>query len=54
MTTTVASQTQVMENGTTVVEFRCDKCEKLLAKSNEYGIIAAQIKCSRCKTINSI
>ena len=54
MTTTVASQTHVVENGKTIVEFRCDQCEKLLAKSNEYGIIAAQIKCSRCKTINSI
>lgn len=54
MTTIVASQTSVIEDGKTVIEFRCDQCEKLLAKSNEYGIIAAQIKCSRCKTINSI
>lgn len=53
-TTSTASQTHVVVGGKEVIEFRCDKCDKLLAKNNDCGIIAGQIKCSRCKTINSI
>jgi phage FluMu protein Com len=33
-------------------EFRCRKCNKLLAKSNKGGEIKGQIKCPRCGTIN--
>lgn len=34
--------------------YRCHECDKLLSKPNEHGIIAGNIKCGRCKTINSI
>ncbi len=33
-------------------QFRCSKCDKLLAKSNSNGKIEAEIKCIRCGTIN--
>lgn len=35
-------------------EFRCSQCDKLLSRKNENGIIAGEIKCPRCKTINII
>ena len=34
--------------------FRCAQCNKLLAKPNVKGKIAAQIKCPRCGTVNEI
>ncbi|MDH4220774.1 MAG: Com family DNA-binding transcriptional regulator [Candidatus Aminicenantes bacterium] len=34
--------------------FRCNSCNKLLAKENMEGKIAGQIKCPRCGTINEI
>ncbi len=33
---------------------RCAKCNKLLAKPNIKGKIAAQVKCPRCGTVNEI
>ncbi|MDH5767985.1 MAG: Com family DNA-binding transcriptional regulator [Nitrospirota bacterium] len=33
---------------------RCTQCNKLLAKPNVKGKIAAQIKCPRCGTVNEI
>lgn len=35
-------------------EFRCAECDKLLSKSGNNGIIAGEIKCSRCKALNII
>jgi len=35
-------------------EFRCSKCNKLLAKANGEGKIAGYIKCIRCGTMNEI
>lgn len=35
-------------------EYRCNHCDKLLAKSGENGIISGSIKCPRCKEINTI
>lgn len=34
-------------------ELRCknEKCNKLLAMANKNGILAAEVKCPRCKTI---
>ncbi|OGW41020.1 MAG: hypothetical protein A2Y97_04245 [Nitrospirae bacterium RBG_13_39_12] len=36
------------------LEFRCSKCNKLLAKTNGKGRIAALIKCTRCGEMNEI
>lgn len=33
-------------------QFRCEVCNKLLAKPNQNGIIAGEIKCPRCGHIN--
>tara|TARA_Y100000592_G_scaffold92293_1_gene153786 strand:+ start:3556 stop:3732 length:177 start_codon:yes stop_codon:yes gene_type:complete len=35
-------------------ELRCLNCNKLLAKINSNGILAGQIKCPRCRTINEV
>jgi|TARA_A100001201_G_scaffold39500_2_gene41217 hypothetical protein len=35
-------------------DVRCLKCNKLLAKINNKGILAGQIKCPRCRTINEV
>jgi DNA-directed RNA polymerase subunit RPC12/RpoP len=35
-------------------EYRCIECDKLLSKKGRNGIIAGEIKCTRCKTINII
>jgi hypothetical protein len=35
-------------------EFRCIKCNKLLARKNMEGKISGQIKCTRCGTVNEI
>jgi DNA-directed RNA polymerase subunit RPC12/RpoP len=34
-------------------EARCLQCQKLLAKYNQYGLIAAEIKCPRCGHLNN-
>lgn len=34
------------------IQFRCSKCNKLLAKPNKNGKIEGEIKCLRCGTIN--
>jgi len=34
-------------------EVRCCKCNKLLAKYNQYGLLAGEIKCGRCGYIQS-
>lgn len=33
-------------------QFRCKKCNKLLAISNKYDELSAQIKCPECGEIN--
>lgn len=33
-------------------DFRCKKCNKLLAKEKIIGVL--EIKCTRCNTVNSI
>ena len=33
-------------------EWRCSNCNKLLAKTNSSGIIAGEVKCSRCGWMN--
>jgi Zn finger protein HypA/HybF involved in hydrogenase expression len=35
-------------------ELRCKRCNKLLAKENSRGILAAAIKCPRCGSINEV
>jgi len=35
-------------------ELRCLNCNKLLAKINNKGVLAGQIKCPRCRTINEV
>lgn len=35
-----------------MIEFRCQKCKRLLFKGNYTGTI--QIKCNKCKIINEI
>ena len=35
-------------------EFRCLNCGKLLAKINNKGVLACQIKCPRCRTMNEV
>jgi Zn finger protein HypA/HybF involved in hydrogenase expression len=35
-------------------DVRCLQCNKLLAKINNKGIFAGQIKCPRCRTINEV
>lgn len=35
-----------------MIEFRCQKCKRLLFKGKYTGTI--QIKCNKCKTINEI
>ncbi len=35
-------------------EIRCLKCNKLLAKINNKGVLACQIKCPRCRTMNEV
>lgn len=34
------------------IEWRCNNCNKLLAKTNSSGYIGGQIKCSRCGWMN--
>lgn len=34
-------------------DFRCSRCETLLAKVSKQGNFDIQIKCRKCKTINS-
>ena len=36
------------------LEFRCSDCNKLLAKSNRFSELAAEIKCTRCGVMNEI
>ena len=35
-------------------EIRCKNCNKLLAKSNKKGELSAEIKCTKCKTLNDV
>ena len=37
---------------TTTTLFRCESCNKLLAKGNQAGFLAGEIKCPRCGAIN--
>lgn len=51
-------ETRIREKNKGIVKYdiRCEKCEKLLFRSNSSlsGIIKIEIKCPRCKTINKI
>ena len=47
---TVESSTAI--EGVHVKLFRCSDCNKLLAKSNGRGGLAAEIKCPRCGMMN--
>ena len=40
-------------NGTVIKNGVQKKCNKLLAKSNKSGILAAEIMCPRCGTLNN-
>lgn len=37
-----------------MTEIRCTKCNKLLTKASEDGIIRLEIKCPRCGELNEI
>lgn len=49
---TVESSTAI--EGAHIKLFRCYGCRKLLAKSNERGMLAAEIKCTRCGVMNEV
>lgn len=49
---TVESSTAI--EGVHIKLFRCEGCNKLLAKSNGRGSLAAEIKCSRCGALNEV
>ena len=36
------------------VYLRCSDCNKLLAKANAAGLLAAEIKCTRCGAMNEV
>jgi len=46
-------QAQKLIKSLTKSEVRCCKCNKLLAKYNKDGLLAGEVKCSRCGYIQT-